>query len=145
MEKSKLILPISIIIASIILGGVFYATQINKQESIERQQRVELDAKALQDETKQEQDHKEYVASRKTACFDIYNKEKDNWNNITGNEYVERTDTCYVIYKSQQGEWDGKICDDYLPGDKIVVGTELWYWSMQEYHDCTNKQFRKEF
>lgn len=35
---NKLPLPITILLASLILGGFFYASQVNKQESIERQQ-----------------------------------------------------------------------------------------------------------
>lgn len=44
MEKlNKLSLPAVILIASIILGGFFYASQVNKQRSIERQQQVKID------------------------------------------------------------------------------------------------------
>lgn len=45
MDKHKLILPISILLGCIILGGFFYASQINKQKSIERQQQAELKLK----------------------------------------------------------------------------------------------------
>ena len=39
IEKiNKLSLPATILIASIILGGFYYASQINKQKFIERQQ-----------------------------------------------------------------------------------------------------------
>lgn len=40
MDKSKLSLPISILLASIILGGFLYAIQVNKQQSIEGQQEI---------------------------------------------------------------------------------------------------------
>lgn len=43
MEKlNKLSLPAVILIASIILGGFFYASQVNKQRSIERQQQIKV-------------------------------------------------------------------------------------------------------
>lgn len=35
MNKQKLILPISILLGCIILGGFYYASQINKQKMIE--------------------------------------------------------------------------------------------------------------
>lgn len=42
MDKiNKLSLPATIIIASVIMGGFYYATQISKQKSIERQQTTE--------------------------------------------------------------------------------------------------------
>ena len=43
MEKlNKLSLPAVILIASVILGGFFYASQVNKQRSIERQQEIKI-------------------------------------------------------------------------------------------------------
>lgn len=46
MEKlNKLSLPVTILIASIVLGGFYYASEANKQESIERQHKDELQAK----------------------------------------------------------------------------------------------------
>lgn len=45
MDKNKLILPVAIIIAAIIIGGFLYAIQINKQESIERQQQISIQQK----------------------------------------------------------------------------------------------------
>jgi hypothetical protein len=40
LKKSKLSLRASIILAGLILGGFFYATQVSKQRSIERQQEI---------------------------------------------------------------------------------------------------------
>lgn len=42
---NNLSLPVTILIASIILGGFYYITQVSKQNSIEEQQRIELQAK----------------------------------------------------------------------------------------------------
>lgn len=51
LEKlNKLSLPVTIILASLILGGFFYASQVNKQRSIERQQQIKIQA----DEEKQQ-------------------------------------------------------------------------------------------
>ena len=62
---NKLTLPATIIIASLILGGFFYATQVNKQQSIERQQEIKLQEDRRIEEAKTEQEHKKYVAKRK--------------------------------------------------------------------------------
>ena len=43
MDKNKLALSIAILLASIILGGFYYASQINKQKSIERQQAIKIE------------------------------------------------------------------------------------------------------
>ncbi len=42
MNKHKLILPASILLCSLILGGFYYASQANKQRSIEKYQQIEL-------------------------------------------------------------------------------------------------------
>ena len=53
MNKSKLLLLLSIVTGSLILGGFFYALQVNKQEFIKNQLGLELQAKKLESETKQ--------------------------------------------------------------------------------------------
>jgi len=54
MEKlNKLSLPATILIASLVLGGFYYASQASKQKSIEKQQQIEIEQK------KQEQFGKE--------------------------------------------------------------------------------------
>jgi len=146
IKNFRLTLPITILLSCIVLGGFFYATQVIKQRSIEKQQRLDLQAKSLQEELKREQDQKEYIATRKKDCFDIYNKEKDNWNNTKGTEYDEKNDKCYVIYKALQGEWAKTKCNEISPSAlNIEFTSPLWESVYNDYHDCTNQQFRKEF
>lgn len=45
MGKIKLSLPVTILLASLILGGFYYASQVNKQRFIKRQQNIDLQAK----------------------------------------------------------------------------------------------------
>jgi hypothetical protein len=40
---NKLSLPAVILIASIVLGGFYYASEVNKQKSIERQQQIKIE------------------------------------------------------------------------------------------------------
>jgi len=57
MDKiNKLSVPASILIGSIILGGFYYLTQINKQSSIEKQQQIELQAKKDAEQAKKDQE-----------------------------------------------------------------------------------------
>ena len=112
MSKDKLIYPIAIVISTIIIGGSLYAIQINKQDSIERQQRIELEFKKKEAEAKIEQEQKEYVAKRKSECYEIEQKERKNWNNIEGHYYDEIRDVCEVKYKNNQ--YNKLICDKIL-------------------------------
>ena len=54
-KNNKILLPATILIASFILGGFYYISQINKQISIEKQQKIELQAKAEANQLKVQQ------------------------------------------------------------------------------------------
>ena len=109
-KLNKLTLPTAILIASIILGGAFYAIQVNKQKSIEKQQQIELQIKT-------EQDKRDYIAKRKTECLAIYKDESGRWNNIVDWKYhklsdptrgykslsdLAYSDTCEIICKDNK-------------------------------------------
>lgn len=78
MDKvSKLGLPIGILVSSLILGGFYYASQVNKSSSIEKQQQFEQEA--ITDRTNADLQAKEearqatteqnnLVAQQKAAC-----------------------------------------------------------------------------
>jgi hypothetical protein len=117
MEKKKLILPISIIIGCLILGGFIYASQVNKQNSIERQQWLELQANKEVEKTRSELEQKKYIADRKQDCLNIYKTESDKWNNAKGWRYNETSDDCLIRYKDPNPKSDEK-CDETYPTDK---------------------------
>ncbi len=90
MEKlNKLSLPAVILIASIVLGGFYYASQLNKQQSIEKQQQIKIEQERQETEAKAEQDKRDYIAKRKTECLAIYKAESDKWNNTESWNYIE--------------------------------------------------------
>lgn len=67
MEKlNKLSLPATILIASLILGGFYYASEANKSASIEKQQQVDLQAKTDADKAVASQQALE--AYQKSLC-----------------------------------------------------------------------------
>lgn len=116
-------LPATIIIASLILGGFFYASQVNKQRSIERQQEIKLEESKRQQEAKlqedrriekakAEQEHKEYVAKRKKECYDYEISEKKKFGNVVGSFYDEKKDVCKVRYKNN--EYNEAVCEKKL-------------------------------
>ena len=73
MDKSKLVLPITILLASIILGGFYYASQVNKQKSIERQQAVKIEDNKKVDYFEKKIECEEYAESIKKEIRE-YNK-----------------------------------------------------------------------
>jgi nitrogen fixation-related uncharacterized protein len=117
MEKKKLILPVSIILGCVIIGGFIYASQANKQESIERQQLIKIQADKEVEKTKSEMEQKKYIADRKTDCLNIYKTESDKWNNAKGWRYNETDDECLIRYKDQNPKSSEK-CDEIYPINK---------------------------
>jgi hypothetical protein len=89
---------------------------VNKQESIEMQQRLELEQKKQESVVQAEIENKKYFASRKNDCLKIYNTENDKWNNIEGWRYSEKDDLCYIAYKDGEDMTDLE-CDTKFPTD----------------------------
>lgn len=83
MDKiNKLSLPTTIIIASLIFGGFFYASQVNKQKSIERQQQAEMEQKKQEqlDEELKEQEAKGEAEKTLSSCIDeAEQRYSDQW------------------------------------------------------------------
>ncbi|OHA52742.1 MAG: hypothetical protein A3A97_01205 [Candidatus Terrybacteria bacterium RIFCSPLOWO2_01_FULL_40_23] len=73
-KLSKLTLPVAILITGIILGGFYYASQVNKQKSIERQQEIKL----LEDRKTEEVKKKTDCSSIARAAFKSYEESKKN-------------------------------------------------------------------
>ena len=93
------------IAVALILGMFYYTAQVNKQNSIERQQSLEM-----------EQENKEYIAKRKKECREIFEKEKSLYSNVDNYGYIDvydpvsnlrksRNDTCEIIYIDEDGEY----------------------------------------
>jgi len=72
LEKlNKLSLPAVILIASLILGGFFYASQVNKQRSIEKQQQIKIEQEKQEQLNKElkEQEAKEKAEQALNTCI----------------------------------------------------------------------------
>ncbi len=65
-DLHKFIWPITIIIAALILGGSYYATEANKQASIERQQQATLQQQQAKQEAATEQQN--MIAAERASC-----------------------------------------------------------------------------
>ncbi len=92
---NKLALPSTIIIASIILGGFYYASQVIKQKSVEKQQQTQIQVKI-------EETNNEYLVKRKAQCYEIEQTERKNYNNVDGSFYIEEFDICKVRYLNEK-------------------------------------------
>lgn len=120
MSKSNsLLLPAAILIASIIFGSFFYASESNKQRSIERQQEIKLKEERETKKVKAQQEKKEYIANRKKDCLSIYKTESDKWNNVRGWRYSESNDICFIRYKEANPKSNEKCDEDYPVNDKF--------------------------
>lgn len=91
-KVNRLSLPATILIASIVLGGFYYASQASKQGSIERQQ----EAERLADKNREDQ---LFITKQKESCLNIYKVEINKWNNVNGWRYDEAKDNCYIQYR----------------------------------------------
>ena len=95
MKKyNKFLMPISILLGSIVFGGFYYLSQLEKQKSIELQQKNEfareMEIRVLENNQKE----KEYIAKRKTECNKIM-KDEENAVNVV---YDEKADSCFLGY-----------------------------------------------
>jgi nitrogen fixation-related uncharacterized protein len=130
---NKLSIPASILIGCVILGGFYYFTQVNKQNSIERQQQAELsDAK--------EKQARDFSASQKEACLNIYKQESSEWNNTNGWRYDEEADDCYVQYKENPKKTEAQ-CDVQYKGEDGKVNA----WAFTDWLLCYDGLFEKSF
>lgn len=105
MDKHKFILPISILLGCIVLGGVYYASEVNKQKSIEKQQQIELQAKAeaeqaqkTADQAKADKEKADADFSNNLKCQTLLKDLKMRWNNVVGIYYSDWQNTCIVKY-----------------------------------------------
>ena len=76
------------------MGSFYYASQLSKQKSIEKQQQVKI-----------EQEYKEYAAKRKLECYDIEQREGKNSIYVaTDSFYNKKEDVCEIEYKTRNQE-----------------------------------------
>lgn len=141
---SKASLPLSIVIAAIVLGIAFYAVQAHKQESIERQQMRELEEKRVNEGAKAELEKKEYSASRKLDCLKIYTTESDKYNNVQSWRYEDEADKCFLRYKERVPKSEAE-CDKTYPFGKDDDDFDWGYSLFFSNSLCKEGSFENEF
>ena len=97
MEKlNKLSLPAVILIASIILGSLYYASQVNKQRSIERQQQIKIEQEK-QEQLDIERQQERTIQSQQTL-LDICLDEVDEKYTVIFQELIRACNTSSDAY-----------------------------------------------
>ena len=116
MDKlNKLSLPATIIIASFILGGFFYAIQVNKQKSIEQQQEIKLQDDKRQQEIKNTM---EELKLKQDECKSLSSGVMEKWNNVMGVTYDnDFWKECVVTYTDTK---TGEIIKSPLSSMKTI-------------------------
>lgn len=82
-KLNKLSLPTVILIASLIVGGFYYASEVNKQQSIERQQQIKIEQEKQDQLTKElkEQEAKTKAEQALNTCIANAEESSSNfWN-----------------------------------------------------------------
>jgi len=113
MKKlNKLSLPTTILIAGIILGGLYYASQVSKQKSIEKQQQVKIE---------QEQEAKEEAEQALNLCLDwVVLEHMDRWNREC-NRLNKLTGRCKSLYEMTDMEYKAELNNTSLTSEQIHV------------------------
>jgi len=126
MDKiNKLTLPATILIASIILGGFYYASQISKQKSIERQQQIEIEQEKQVAVTESLFEKQERCANNRENAIkqleDTYSLATPYFYDIF---YSPKTDTCVytyglLLYGTSPDEIGSFGIADYFTGEQL--------------------------
>ncbi|MEZ4180125.1 MAG: hypothetical protein R3B41_01205 [Candidatus Doudnabacteria bacterium] len=146
----KLSIPASILLGFIIFGAFFYIMQVQKQQSIERQQtqkfeeerkiaEIESELEKEINATKNEQNEKEYIADRKDDCLTVYKTEDGKWNNVSGWRYDENSDECMIRYKESPPKSEDE-CDRIFPISNALTSIFARQNSL-----CKNGEFENPF
>jgi regulatory protein YycI of two-component signal transduction system YycFG len=124
------------LITVIVIASIFYNIQVDKQNSIERQQQLELKIKT-------EQSNKEYAASQKKACMDIYETESKKYNNVKSWYYNEIDDECQITYNTPNKKTKSQCEEDYASCKKTL--SEGSTYCLTEEFRCIDGVFVKAF
>ena len=78
IKLNKLSLPVVILIASLVIGGFYYASEVNKQKSIERQQQVKIEQEK-QEQLKEQQANEEAKRALNTCLANAGESYSNQW------------------------------------------------------------------
>jgi len=130
MDKlNKLSLPIVILIASLVIGGFYYASEVNKQKSIERQQQIKIEQEK-QDKLAEQEAKDEAKQALDTCIADAEKSYSDNWfrecksQGLLTDRCIDLNDMTFDEYAEQNN----------IPQDKKFEAIDDFY---KEKGDCS--------
>jgi len=124
----------------------YYVIFLPQKEAVRlEQERQEQLAKEEREQQALEQEHKEYVAKRKGECYDIYLQEKKSWNNVKDFSYSEVRDICIVKYKSSEPAKTKDECGEMIKNASEIKSDNLRDMIFDNYFNCLENWFSKEF
>jgi len=137
MEKlNKLSLPVVILIASIILGGFYYASEVNKQKSIERQQQVKIEQEKQDQLAKElkEQQAKEETEQALNACIaDAEERYSNQWYRECKGQ-GELTNRCISLHEMTYEEY---LKQNNIPQDDLAKRFSAIFDFEKEKDECS--------
>lgn len=143
LEKlNKLSLPAVILIASLILGGFFYASQVNKQRSIERQQEIKIE--------QEKQAKKEAQQALNTCITNATVNYSDRWyreckaqgkltskcidiNELSFDEYLKKYNLTIEEYTRERNLTPDPRMRDLIPRDPDDPYSVVWITASFDY------------
>jgi len=132
MDKlNKLSLPATILIASIILGGFYYASEVNKQKSIKKQQQIKIEQERqdqLTEELKEQQDKEEAEQALNACIADAEQRYSDQWYGECKSR-GELTSRCISLHETTFDEYAKK---NNIPQDKRLEALLAFYKEKDE-------------
>jgi len=143
LTKGALIFSLLLVASSVFYYYVIFLPQ--KEETRLEQQRQEQLAKEEQERQALEREQKEYVAKRKSECYDIYLQEKKNWSNVKDFSYSEVRDVCLVKYKSDKPAKSEEECGKMIENMSEIKSDTLRDMILDDYFNCLENWFSKEF
>lgn len=109
--KKYIIIATSLIVCSVIIGGSIISVQSNKQNSIERQQRISLEAKRVEMVAKEIKDEQDDIFNKSLECEKLLAGLKKRWNNVIGIRYSSFENSCMVKFTKDGKNDEGRIGD----------------------------------
>ena len=144
MDKlNKLSLPATIVIASLIIGGFYFASQVNKQHSIERQQQIKIvqeKQERLDKETKEQQAKEEAEQALNTCRANARENYADRWHSECKAQ-GKLTSKCIDIVELSFTDY----LEKYNLSDKVLLrGDQTSLYITQDMYlaDLRNKDFK---
>lgn len=123
--RDKIIIAITATVCSSIIWWSYYAAELNKQNSIERQQQMVAAATKERNYAEMTAKQKEYTTARRKECYDIYEKEAKKFDNVSGQAYDPDKDECVIDYHGKNWkEWDSYF--DALSASGVVDSNKFF-------------------